>query len=327
MDHIAAAFHSAPWWAYPTTIATAVIAAVLTGWLTRRAVVSAAAAVRRAATGSADQREQVAAFLRSQAMTLLFGVIIAIVIGLSARTMVGWLVSIGMTLAWARLGFVAFDGMATMLALTLWQRARRGESTGMIRPALWGLVGAAAYFNSHHAPDGNIAASLAYALFPVIAALGLEFLLQEQRRDREWLKEKAGEKARRRLALVRWLHPVERVRVMLEMATDEDMGAEEATARVRERTRARRQARAVRRVRSAVWRLRRSQAAARPRGLGWLVGWVESRRETRAQEAIAAARMAVDTSTVAAVLRELQMMTFASRFAAMDYSSAAEARR
>lgn len=324
------ALDSTPWWGW----AVAAAAALLVVWLLLRRTVRALAAlpeaVRRAATGSADQRDQIAAWVRARFMTLAFGAVVAIVIGLSAQTMVGWLREIGMSKFWATLGFVAFDGVATMLALTLWQRSRRGESTGMIRPALWTLVLIAAWLCSHKAPEGenHFAASVVYALFPIVAALALEYLLQESRRDRAWLKEQAGEKAKRRLALIRWLHPVERLLVQLEMATDEDMSAEEATARVRQRAETRRQERAIRGVRTAVWTLRRDLAAAGRAGR--FTRWALERRarvsEERAQRAIAAAQMATSTMVVARVLRELQMMTLADRFAGMDYSSVSEAR-
>lgn len=327
-DLLAASLTAAPWWAWPLTLLTGVAALVAVAWLVARATRRGLAAVRAAAaSGAAEQREQVAAFIRAQAMTALFAAIVLIVVGLSAQTMVGWLRSIGMATHWAVLGFAAFDGMAAMLALTLWQRTRRREATGMIRPTLWVLVGSAAWLNSHHAPEGNVAAGFAYAAFPVIAAVGLEFLLQEQRRDRDWLREQAGEKAKRRLALVRWLHPVERVQVMLEMARDEDMGADEATRIVRERAAEQRRSRAVRRVRTAVWTLRRDQAAPRGKWLGWVADRRERVSEARAQAAIAAAQMATDTATVAVVLRELQMMTLAGTFAGLDYSSADAARR
>lgn len=324
------ALDSTPWWGW----AVAAAAALLVVWLLLRRTVRALAAlpeaVRRAATGSADQRDQIQAWVRARFMTIAFGAVVAIVIGLSAQTMVGWLREIGMSKFWATLGFVAFDGVATMLALTLWQRSRRGESTGMIRPALWTLVLIAAWLCSHKAPEGenHFAASVVYALFPIVAALALEYLLQESRRDRAWLKEQAGEKAKRRLALIRWLHPVERLLVQLEMATDEDMSAEEATARVRQRAETRRQERAIRGVRTAVWTLRRDLAAANRAGR--LTRWARERHarvsEERAQRAIAAAQMATSTMVVARVLRELQMMTLADRFAGMDYSSVSEAR-
>ncbi|GAB3206197.1 hypothetical protein GCM10027294_07760 [Marinactinospora endophytica] len=285
--------------------------------------------MRAAATGSTERREQVAAWLRARAMTVAFGLIVAIVTGLSAQTMVGWLLSIGMPRLWAFLGFAAFDGVAVMLALTLWQRTRRGEATGMIRPALWTLVGIAAWLSSHHAPAGGdeAAASVVYGLFPIIAAVGLEFLLQEQRRDREWLREQAGEKARRRLALVRWLHPVERVLVALELASDEEMGAEEATLRVRERVAQRRQERARRAAVRATWRLRRAQTAHRPWGLGWAVSAREALLEARAQEALDRAGLAENQAELAAMLGGLQIMTWAGRIAAMDLESPAAASR
>lgn len=54
---------------------------------------------------------------------------------------------------------------------------------------------------------------------------------------------------------------------------------------------------------------------------------MERRRESRAQEAIFRAGLADSPETVAEVLRTLQVMTLAPRFAGMDYSSTAEARR
>lgn len=320
-------FANAPWWAWPIGALSLLTLIIFTTWLAGRFLRSLWAQVRVAATGSAQQRDQVAAWVRARFMTLAFGAVVAIVIGLSAQTMVSWLREIGMSKFWATLGFVAFDGVATMLALTLWQRSRRGESTGMIRPALWTLVLIAAWLCSHKA-DGNFAAAVVYALFPIIAAVGLEYMLQESRRDRTWLQEQAGEKAKRRLALVRWMHPIERIQVQFELATDEEMGSAEATRRVRERAQERRQERVIRRVRTQVWKLRRDQdALARA---GKLTRWVWARRvrssESWAQQAIASAQMAQDTTMVTVILREMQMMTLADKFAGMDYSSAREAR-
>lgn len=327
------AMAAGPWWAWPVSLVTTLLTLAAAVWLARRALKGLASTVREAVTAAAlgerERREKIAAFLRAQAMTLLFVAVVGIVVGLSAQTMVAWLMEIGMSRLWARLGFVAFDGMAMMLALTLWQRLRRDEATGMIRPALWGIVAASSFFCSQHAPEGNAPAAVAYALFPVIAALGLEFLLQEQRRDRTWLKEQAGEQERRRLALVRWLHPVERVQVHLEMARDEALGAEEATRLVRERTAHRREEATLERVRATMWRLRHDQAAT-VRAPGWLRPVLERRErvaEARAQAAVAAADLASSPDRVAGVLRELQMMAMASTIASLDYSSPAQARQ
>src|SRR5690606_42036565 len=101
---------------------------------------------------------------------------------------------------------------------------------------------------------------------------------------------------------------------------------EEAARIVREQAERARRERRLREVTRAEWRLRRAQLAHRPWGFGWLVDLVERRRESRAQEAIFRAGLADSPETVAEVLRTLQVMTLAPRFAGMDYSSTAEAR-
>ncbi len=319
------AMADAPWWAWPLSLITGLAAVLAAGWVAGRGLKHTVGYVRAvvaaAATSDRARRDQVGRFLQKQAMTILFGAVVAIVVGLSAQTLVGWLLGIGMSPMWARLAFVAFDGMAVMLALTLWRRVERGEATGVLRIALWGLVAASAYFCSQHAPDGNVPAAIAYALFPIVAALGLEVLLQEQRRDRSWLRRQAGEEKNRRLALVRWLHPVERVLVALEMARDEYMGADEATRVVRERAEQRRRDRVNRAAARAVWRLQRYRNAGGLRRL-FLAG-----AERRAQAALDAAGLADDPAAMATVLRRVQVLTFADRLAALDYSTPADARR
>jgi len=66
----------------------------------------------------------------------------------------------------------------------------------------------------------------AFGLMPVIAAVLFEFTLQE-------LRLRTADRADRRLAALRCLHPAERIRVQLRLAADDQLSAEAATRRVR----------------------------------------------------------------------------------------------
>src|SRR5207244_93382 len=101
----------------------------------------------------------------------------------------------------------------------------RAESGLAPRLAVWGLVAASSFFNWTHAPR-RPAAPEAFGLMPVIAALLFEFCLREMRL-------RTANRADRTLHALRWLRPLEHIRVQLRMATDQQVSAEEATSRVR----------------------------------------------------------------------------------------------
>ncbi|MCW2935016.1 MAG: hypothetical protein JWM19_5978 [Actinomycetia bacterium] len=85
------------------------------------------------------------------------------------------------------------------------------------RLAVWGLVGASASFNWTHAPH-HPGAPEAFGLMPVIGAILFEFTLRE-------LRTRSADRADRQLTALRWLHPVERVRVQLRLAADDRISA------------------------------------------------------------------------------------------------------
>jgi Protein of unknown function (DUF2637) len=139
------------------------------------------------------------------------------------------------------------------------RRAARGESALAPRLAVWGLVAASSAFNWTHAPR-HPGAREAFALMPLIAAMLFEFSLRETRHT-------AVRTDRRLPGGVRWLRPVERVRVQLELAADQVLTVRDATCQVR--------------VQQAAWSLHRLRRYLEPQdgrrvvvsaqGLGHLV--------------------------------------------------------
>ncbi len=117
-------------------------------------------------------------------------------------------------------------GAAGVCAVLLVRRAARAESGLAPRLAVWGLVAASSTFNWTHAPR-RPAAPEAFGLMPVVAALLFEFCLRELRL--RTLADQSG----RRLSALGWLHPAERIRVLLIMAASEQVPADEATRHIR----------------------------------------------------------------------------------------------
>lgn len=116
--------------------------------------------------------------------------------------------------------------------------ARRNKldtgSRGAYGLTMWALAGVSALLASLEAT--SLEGQLGRAAFPFVAAGLWELLTSYRHRE-------AHQGPDRRVGLVRWLHPVERVRVMLELATDTSLSEAEGTYRVR--------------VRAAAWRLHR----------------------------------------------------------------------
>ncbi len=253
-------------------------------------------------TSGAHGREAAA----SAAQYVLLGGFASVAAGISAQGLTGFARdNMGLHGAWPYLLFLALDGAAGVCAVLLTRRAARAESGLAPRLAVWGLVAASASFNFTHAPR-RPAAPEAFGLMPVIAAILFEFTLRE-------LQLRAG-RTDRRLAVLRWLHPSERVRVQLRLAADDPISAEAATRRVRIDLAARR-----------LYQLRRALLAqgraARPGGMAARPARLA---EHRAHAALIRAGFA-DQATAAQVLRQVQVLTRTRDLARLDYTTAGAA--
>jgi hypothetical protein len=276
------AAHLSPWW-----IALAAVAAATAAGAVIRQVANADAA-RRAAW-----RETCGALVQ---YVLLFG-FAAVAVAISAHGLIGFArASMGLRGAWPFLLWAALDGAAGLCAVLLLRRAARGESALAPRLAVWGLVAASSAFNWSHAPR-HPGARAAFALMPVIAAVLFEFSLRETRYT--------ARRGDRQLTGLRWLHPVERIRVQLELAAEDDLTVAAATRRVR--------------VRQAAWslhRLRRLLAdpGRQPAGAG--MSRLARRAERRAQIALTRAgfadpAVADDVLRLAAILGQTVLLAAA----------------
>jgi Protein of unknown function (DUF2637) len=249
----------------------------------------------------ANARERAA----SAAQYVLLGGFAAVAAGISAQGLTGFARSdMELAGAWPYLMFLALDGAAGVCAVLLVRRAARAESGLAPRLAVWGLVAASSTFNWTHAPR-RPAAPEAFGLMPVIAAILFEFCLQELR-----LRTLAHQPGRN-LKTLGWLHPAERLRIHLYLATDEQASAETATRRVRATCAARR-----------LYQLRIALAARdQPARPALLAGRRVRRAERRAQSALARAGFA-DPAVAAVVLRHVQVLTMTASLARLDYRTA-----
>lgn len=228
------------------------------------------------------------------AYTLMFG-FWAVAAGLSAQGLIGFgFDNMELEKPWPYLLFAALDGAAGMCMVLLMRRAARNEGAAVLRATVWGLVAASSWFNWEHAPD-NPGAHFAFALFPVVGGLLFEFAIKE-------IRHQAAD-ASRRMQIIRWLHPIERIRVQAELGADESLSAQQATHRVR-----------VGRAAHHLYRLRRREAG----DPGWK--WVTRRTERRAQAALSRAGFA-DEQVAREVLRALQVLAQAPTLAALDLAT------
>jgi hypothetical protein len=243
----------------------------------------------------------------SAAQYLLLGGFAAVASGISAQGLTGFArENMGLRGPWPYLLFLALDGAAGVCAVLLTRRAARAESGVAPRLAVWGLVGASASFNWAHAPHRPGAAE-AFGLMPVIGAILFEFTLRE-------LRERSADRADRRLAALRWVHPIERIRVQLRLAADDQVSAEEATRRVRVDQ-------AARRLYQLRLALHARDRAARPAGIAARRARIAERR---AHAALTRAGF-TDPATAAGVLRQVQVLTTTQDLARLDYTTAAAA--
>ena len=233
--------------------------------------------------------------------TLLFG-FAAVAAAISAHGLIGFArASMGLRGAWPFLLWGALDGAAGLCAVLLMRRAARGESALAPRLAVWGLVAASSAFNWAHAPH-HLGAREAFALMPLIAATLFEFSLRETRHT--------AERSERRLTGLQWLHPLERVRVQLELAADQTLSTPAAIRRVR--------------VRQAAWslhRLRRSLGTQTDPRQGSPGHSRQPRRaERRAQVALTRAGFA-DPVVAGEVLRHARILSQTVQLALLDYAA------
>lgn len=230
---------------------------------------------------------------------LLFG-FAAVAAPISAQGLTGFArTSMGLHGPWPYLLWGALDGAACLCAVLLMRRTVRGEAGLGPRLAVWGLVAASSAFNWTHAPP-HPSAREAFALMPIIAAVLFEFSLRETRH--------AARPLARRPAGPRWAHPGERIRVRLCLAADDTITVEAATRQVRTQQAARR-----------LYLLRRALSVSEHHDPP--TGRLHVRRaELQAQAALTRARFA-DSTVAAAVLREVQILTWARTLARLDYTT------
>ncbi|WP_449289734.1 DUF2637 domain-containing protein [Nocardiopsis sediminis] len=329
---LADALDAAPWYAWPTAVMAAVmtalgcagLAVVVLRHLWRgigTAAEAARAAVTAAAHGDQAARRRVRAVLNGMSLTTALSVSLTVASGFGALGIARVLeTSAQIPAPFSWFGFAVFQALAIILMAIINERAEKGLPARGITAGFWALVATEAVLNTTH--SDNLVGRLVFAAMTVIAALGYQLRMSHKRRGREEeLRRAEGRWADRRLAAIRWLRPVERVQVMFELAGDENLGAEVATARVRERAERRRAERAIGRVCTAVWRLRRDTIQARGWWARWVFRWAFERRaavsEARAQAAIDAAGLAVSPARVARVLARLQWMDKAGGLARM----------
>ncbi|MFF7247111.1 hypothetical protein ACFZBU_24780 [Embleya sp. NPDC008237] len=208
---------------------------------------------------------------------------------------------------WAYLPFVALDFAAVVCALRARRRAARGAAAGLSGALVWVLALLSA---SMSASEGaNLGEAFALGIWAPIAAVLWELGLAEERHART-------ERADRRVGWIRWLHPIERVLVLAELASDEHLGAAEATERVRER----RAARALYRLRQAT-EARAAQVAGDGRSAARPKRGTDRRyrrAEAFAQRTAARVRLA-DAAVEAAVLPQLRVLVDVGRLANMTW--------
>jgi uncharacterized protein DUF2637 len=239
----------------------------------------------------------------SAAQYILLGSFAAVASGISSQGLTGFArANMALSGPWPYLLFLALDGAAGVCAVLLARRAARGGSSVAPRIAVWGLVGASAAFNFTHAPRRPDAPE-AYAMMPVIAAVLFEFCLQETR-------SRATARPGWRPGALGWLHPAERIRTRLRMATDSALPAGEAIRRVRIESAAR-----------SLYRLR-EELATPCRADGNRVPSRRARKALRRAHAALTRAGFADAAIATEVLRTVQVLTMTTTFAALDYGSA-----
>ncbi|MFI7126033.1 DUF2637 domain-containing protein [Nonomuraea sp. NPDC050153] len=253
------------------------------------------ALARLAVASATDERKGAAKKVAtSAALYVLLYFFWAVAAGISMRGLIGFAQdTMKLDGPWPYLLFFALDGAAAFCMVLVTKRAARAASTLVPRLAVWGLVALSAWFNASHAPDTTVAV-VAWACIPVIAGVLFELAQAETRNQ--------AANPERRLSAIQWLHPVERIRVLLELAADTTVTADEATMRVRD-------------VTAAAWlyRLRTAWPVFRA-----VIRW-------RARVALSRADFS-DPARAEEILRGTQVSAQVDKFATLNFDSPLSAR-
>jgi hypothetical protein len=228
---------------------------------------------------------------------LLTAVVATIAASMSATQLVHYAQDVvGLHGPWRLLPFGGLDVAAIVCALRARRRARRGESAGISGALVWILAVLSAAFSAGEA--ANPWAALGRGIWALIAATLWEIGLAEERHL-------GAPRPDRRLGWVRWLHPAERIQVLAELATDEQISADEATRRVRQRRAARK-----------LHRLRLADEARTPaRGKDRRRTEKAYRAAERAAQRAAARSRLADPAVLEDVLPQLEMLVNVARLA------------
>lgn len=333
--HISSVLTDVPWWAWMIAAAVALALTLLLVWLLVRALRGALRGIHRAlrragrglrdvvraaAHGDGDARRRVRGVLANWSILTALTASLAITSVLGAVGIARVLKVHGeIAEPWNWAGVAVFQILSIILMIMVAQRAEQGLPAPGITLGFWATVAAEACFQLTHAD--SLVGKLLFASFSVIAGLGYHLLMHSKREGRaQELAEAAGTWAQRRMGAVRWLHPIERVRVEFLLATDEELSADEATRQVREETVVRRTARLERHAARAVWRLQRYRRAGKAKQ------FFSRNPQKRAQSALDAAGVARNQAMMAAVLRRVQLLSMADQLAELDYADAEGAR-
>ncbi|MET9712584.1 hypothetical protein [Nocardiopsis alba] len=210
------------------------------------------------------------------------------------------------------LAFVAFEGLAVAVMMRIEDRAKRALPYRGLIVLYWVAIGVAAGVQTTHI--SNPVGQVIWSAFTISGGLVYHLHMASVRSDKEArLRESEKRWVKRRMELVRWLRPLEAIQVVWEKAADADLGTDEATRVVRERTAERRRGRALDRVMWSVWRLRRAEQAPRVWGFGWVMDWVERNHLVLTQRAIAHASLHAEPARLEDLLRRLEAMDLAPR--------------
>ncbi|QBI56747.1 DUF2637 domain-containing protein [Streptomonospora litoralis] len=313
-----------PWYAWLTTGLLLSALAVLAAWwvvrTVRRVGRALLAAIREAAHGDQAARRRIRQVLNGMSLTTALSVSLVVAQGFGALGIARVLhehAEVPEPFNW--LGFAVFQALAVILMAIINERAEQGVPARGVTLGFWALIAAEALFNTTH--SDNLVGRAVFAVMTLVAAFGYHLRMGQKRRGREEeLRRAEGRWANRRIALIRWLHPVERIAVAVELARDEELGADAATRTVRERSAERRRLRLRRRAARALWRRRRVQLGGR------LARLRHPASERRAQAALDAAGIADDTAELAGVMRSVQVLALADRIAETDYTDPSGAR-
>ncbi|MFD6094671.1 hypothetical protein ACFVWN_01460 [Nocardiopsis flavescens] len=329
------ALADSPWWAPPVLVLVGILLALVLLWLVWWRI---SAAIRRyratleeRATSDRTRQQRIGA-LRSQVTTdRLVVVQFAVAMGFSATGMahsIEHYAGIPVPLNW--LGFLVFEGFALTIMAQINQRAHQDLPAGGLRVLYWVVIGAAAVGGASHADTWGGRAF--YAGFTIVAGLSYELRMMSKRKARDQELRAAGEQAaRRHLSWIGWLNMAERVRVLRELAADEELGAAEATARVRARVAEERGRVVLERAEAALRELRLVQLSVEAiAASGWRRRRLErrlGRARVRAERALATAGVAGDPEQFVTLVRGLQLMLAAPRLASLGERSGPEEAR